>query len=148
MTLVKSTQEEVLTKLDMVEKALSNIKEESQRPMRTNGEFSFTNSSLKTISIHRLRDLSLLLEIVSFLTTKRNGYDLAAKTLNLDEYPPFRWFGYSYEDWVNDLQIRAAVLTSQQKREKLTEAKRILESLQSEETRTQKILSSLDSLLS
>lgn len=53
MTLMKSQQEEISTKLEMVEVAINNLKEEAAKPMKTHGGFKYNPHSNWETRIHQ-----------------------------------------------------------------------------------------------
>jgi len=145
--LVLSKQEEIQTKLALIKKALSEIKDVNGATFKTTGMFSFSPTSGNGIDIKNNRNLQTLLDMVSFLNAKTKGYADAAEEMGLDTYPKFQWCGYYPEDWKHDIKIRISVLTSHERKRTLTEAKKILENYVTEETKMLQDLKAVDALL-
>jgi hypothetical protein len=144
-TLVVNKQEEIMKKISIIEKALGEIQVVNSAQFKTNGLFQYNPNGLTT-DIKYKKCIKSLLEMVSFLNAKEEGYQKAAQEMGLESYPQFTWIGYTTEDWKHDIKIRLSVLTSHEQRERLLKAKETLEKYVSEETKMLKDLEMIDSL--
>lgn len=131
--------------LQTIETRLSAMKKITEGQMRTNGNFKFNPQSQQapTIPIDKVTDLSLLISIHAFLTTKKKEYEESAKLLDLSSFPVFKWQHHSYEDWDNDIRIRVAVVSHHTEKQKLHEAKEKLSRFLTEEDQMQLTLKEL-----
>lgn len=131
-----------LEKIDLELKALKDVE---SRAFRTNGQFRFNPgyTGNAAIDIPRTKDIELLISVYSYLMVKDNQYNQAAEELGLSEYPVFKWQGYTWEAWKNDLQLRIDVVAHHEKREKLNKAKQQLSTFLTEEDRLEMTLKNL-----
>jgi len=145
MQLSKSN-EKLMVVYNQIKDRLSKMKEITEQPFKTNGNFSFqaATHSANMIDIHKLTDLSFLINIHAFIMDKSESYDKSAKKLNLTEYPIFKWNNYDYESWHNDIQIRAKMITYETEKRSLEEAKRKLEPFLTHDQQIEDILRSLN----
>lgn len=117
--------------LEMLTNKLASLKSVTEGANQTSGSFSFSNSkspNTPSINIHTSKDLEELLLIHSFLLQKKEYYEQSANQLGLETFPQFKWNGYAFAAWNNDIQIRVAVVSSHDQRTKLEVAKKKLES--------------------
>jgi hypothetical protein len=134
-------------KLKTITEQLKAIKEESEAPYKTNGEFRKTfQDNRPPINIHKVMDIGALINILGFLIGKLHNYEDAARLLELKEYPAFHWQNFSFESWKYDINIRLKQLTHKQKIEKLYKAKQRLESFLSEEDKLELLIKEIEKM--
>lgn len=146
----KETRQKVREKLEFVSKRLSEMASIKDAGPKTNGVFHW-NGRIKTtepqassINISKIIDITLLISILGFLTTRKLEYDHAAKELQLSTFPVFTWSGYSLEAWKHDINSRICVITHSDEISKLEKVKAELSKYISEEDRIEELLNSID----
>jgi len=125
----------------------ANKKIEESR-WKTNGEFQYSRSST-AINIQKNSDLKTLVNIFGFLLEKSASYLAAIKGLSLDEkaFPAFEWSGYGFQDWKHDIEIRVQLITFENEKKDLLEAKRELEGFFSKDDKLSKSLERIGKLI-
>lgn len=87
-----------------------------------------------------------LVEALSYLLEKELLHKEAAERLGL-EVKPFVWDNYSINDWQADFKKRVEVLAWEEKKARLDETKKKLNSLVSEEAKTEMELADIENSL-
>jgi hypothetical protein len=146
-TLILSKQEEIQNKLALIKNELKKINVVGDTAFKTSGKFKFSPVSPSPIDIKTVTSTHLLIETVSFLNAKSEGYNKAAEEMGLKQYPEFKWLGYNVQDWKHDVKLRIDVLTSHDKRQSLLKARDVLEKYVTEETKMLQDLQSIDELI-
>lgn len=114
--------------LEIITAKLTNIQRVTEGVLKTNGMFTYTPANTaKSINIATSTDLQELIEVYSFLKSKADGYESAAKELGLTTFPVFKWLNYTFDAWKNDLMIRVAVVGSHNEITRLKNQKAELE---------------------
>lgn len=98
------------------------------------------------ININTLTKVSDLLEIGAALDQQRYFFDRAVDFYNCTG-TEFKWCGFSYEDWQNDIQIKIDKLNYQTKKSALDLLEKRLLALESDELKTAKELEALMAIL-
>jgi hypothetical protein len=148
-----STQITVRTKmqetLEVLNIKLAKVKNITESPYKTNGEFRFNPAYTgnAAINIHKLTDLSLLIGILAAIQNHWKNYNNAAETLELATYPAFEWCGFSYEAWKHDIEIRKEIITQHETIKKLKTAKEKLQQFLTEEDRLAITLKEIEELI-
>lgn len=107
-----------------------------------------TNCSLnidgKVFNLHVVNDINVLVGAMAHLLNKRANYNEAAKLLGFDKVTPFKHDGYSLEDWLSDMKIRATKIQITQKRKDLEKYEAQLDKLLSADKRVELELDQLE----
>ena len=99
---------------------------------KTNLSFPWKEgSNRETINLNVVSDIRELVTVLSFLKGRNERFDQAAK--ELDVRIGFKWGGYSYEDWREDIQNRVNVVNLKARRKELGEIEKQLDELMSPE---------------
>lgn len=109
----------------------------------TNAKFNFSEDT--SINFNTAQKPSLLVEAMALLLEKKSFYEQAAEMLGVPS--PFSWFGYSFEEWQEDIKARLDLIKWQLNKKKLDATKKQLETLLSSEGKTSKVLDSIEDML-
>lgn len=145
----KETQLEVRSKLqiglDLVREKLNNIEKIETTSWKTSRCFGFSSSSKSkaNIDISSVTSVEFLIQILSHICLQEESYNKTAEYLRLKEYPAFRYLGHSAEDWAHDIKLRISIINIDKEKSKLSDAKRKLESLMTNEDKINNVLSDL-----
>ena len=115
------TDQIVLTLLKKVEEKKQQIGSAERPSWETNCSFGYdpTNSNVR-INIQVVRDLEDLVSIHSFLSCKEDYYGLSLAALGLtNKEAPFKWLGFTLEQWSNDIRTRINGLRIKTKKDEL-----------------------------
>lgn len=143
-----SVRPELYTTLETLKVQLKAVKKGTEGPLKTHGQFRFNPSTTApnaVTDIKTSRNLEELIMIHSFLEQKKFGYEESAKKLGLVSFPVFRWQGHSFEDWENDLKIRAAIVSQHTLQAELDRDIKELEKFLSESDRLKMTLDNIQS---
>jgi hypothetical protein len=142
--LVVSPQEKLDTMLNAMDTKIEAIKNDTNRPNLTSGQFGFTmgsdNKPSKAINIHIEMSVRLLISILGFLIAKKSEYEAAAKVLKLKKFPMFAWCGFDFDAWSNDINTRILVLTNHEELKKLEETRSELSKFQSKDAQMMQLM--------
>lgn len=140
-----SKQDKIKLAYDLVLAQKNKLKKVGDANFKTNGKFRYTpNVNGTVVDITSCKDIARLIELVSFLNSKKSGYDNAAtKDLKLTEYPIFNWLGYAYEEWIEDVKLRVDIINYKDKFDALNKAERDLAGFMNEDTKADRLLDSL-----
>lgn len=132
-----NTDAVVLQLLAKVEEKKKQIGSAERPSWITNCSFGFDpNNSNARINIQVVRDLEALVEIHAFLTSKYGHYQASLKELGIAEKEaPFKWLGFTFEQWVSDIQTRINGLRIKSKRDELAKLEERVNALVSPEQR-------------
>ena len=124
---------ELLKKVGEKKKQIGN----AERPSwNTNCSFGFDPSTNARINIQVVRDLEVLVDIHAFLMAKYNAYHKSLLALNLTSTEaPFKYLGFSYEQWTEDIQTRINGLRIKAKKDELAKLEERVNALVSPEQR-------------
>lgn len=135
MTQALSTNE-VPKMLQDIEEKLKAIKTIEGTRYKTHGQFKYSPSiNASSVDITRCTNMSTILSITGFLISKEEHYDKAAQLLGVKSYPVAEWCGAPISAWKEDLKLRAAIISSEDNRKMLIEAKKELSQFLTEEER-------------
>lgn len=98
----------------------------------TDCQFRFSTSS-ELVDIRAVRYVNKVQEYLAFLIGKVKDYDEAGKLLGLTAPKPFNWYGATFDQWANDLKIRATQLDLTERKETLTKLEEKLMAIASPE---------------
>lgn len=124
---------ELLRKVEDKKKQIGN----AERPQwQTNCSFRYYPDRSESVNILVIRDIEDLIDMHAHLTLKKSQFELSTASLNLDKSAfPFRYIGFSYDQWVADIETRLARLLITVKREELSKLESRVNALVSPEQR-------------
>ncbi len=132
------TDDIVLQLLAKVEEKKKQIGNAERPSWITNCSFGFDPSSNSRINIQVVKDLETLVDIHAFLTAKYGHYRASLKELGVAEKDaPFKWLGFTFDQWVSDLFTRLNGLRIKAKKDELATLEARVNSLVSPEQRRQ-----------
>jgi hypothetical protein len=133
IVLKKQTTDRVKVALDVITKKLTAMEELQNSPSKTNGIFNWNGrtgnevvQSSHNVDINEISNVAYLLSILGFIQTREKEYTEAAKTMEINPVPLFKWSNYSKDAWENDIKIRLSVLMQHEEIEKLTKQREFL----------------------
>ena len=124
---------ELLKKVEEKKQQIGN----AERPLWvTNCSFGYNPESNARINIQVARDLEVLVDIHAFLTSKYDAYNQSLLDLKLtSKEAPFRYLGFTYDQWVSDIITRINGLRIKAKRDELAKLEERVNALVSPEQR-------------
>jgi len=134
----KSTPDaEVLAMFKKVQEMKLRL-EKSEKPCwQTNRMFRYSdNSAHGAVDIGGITDPRKLVEMLAFLSDRESSYNSAAAELGL-ETKPFKWLGFTKEEWKSDLSTRVEQLRSSETKKTLGVAEQRLSAILSPEMKQQ-----------
>jgi hypothetical protein len=145
-TTAKTTDEKVKELfLSVQEKKLAI--EKAERPCwKTSGTFGYSaNSAHDRINIQTTTDVRKIVEMLSFLSDRKEKSESAASELGV-KYS-FTWLGFTVDEWKSDFQTRVNQISIQEKRKELAEIESRLNAIISPELKAQMELEAISELL-
>lgn len=142
----------ISTTTDKIEKELIRIEKElkpSAYTPKTNCRFSYQDriSTGESINIRIINDISELIKIFAFINRKSEDYVNATKIIasSIPDFKivPFAWNGFSVSDWQDDLMYFMRKILYTQRVKELTEYKKTLEPLYSQDKKDQMVIESI-----
>jgi hypothetical protein len=136
--------ERVSTMYDMVLKMKTKLNDIKDINYKTNGLFRY-NPSLNAngVKIQTENRIHVLLSVLGFILSKAEEYNNAAKTIELKEYPLFKWLDYTAAEWTHDIKLRIAFINHKDELAALSEAESTLADLLTKDERTDRKLNEL-----
>ena len=124
---------ELLKKVEEKKKQIGN----AERPSWiTTCSFGFDPNNNNHINIQVVRDLETLVEIHAFLSMKAAAYEASLKILALSsKEAPFKYLGFTYDQWCDDIQTRINGLKIKAKKDELAALESRVNALVSPEQR-------------
>lgn len=110
----------------------------------TNGIFKLPEGH---VNLNAVKDYEILLVSASKLISMSESRAKAAELIGLDKHTSFVHDGYPIEDWLADFKLRVAILNWEAEKLKLDALQKKLDSLRSEEAKTEQELSDITSML-
>lgn len=136
MSDTNNTDAVVLQLLAKVEEKKKQIGSAERPSWITNCSFGFDPNNNNRINIQVVRELETLVEIHAFLTSKYGHYQASLKELGISEKEaPFKWLGFTFDQWVSDIQTRINGLRIKSKRDELAKLEERVNALVSPEQR-------------
>lgn len=133
---------------DKVLKLMNEVKKRKLEIATSEKAAWTTNCSLningKTINLHVVNDVNVLVGALAALLRNRANHVEAAKLLGFDKPAPFEHDGYSLEDWLADMKIRATKIQIAQKRKDLERYEAQLDKLLSNDKKVELELDQLE----
>lgn len=132
----KKIDELVLQLLKKVEEKKQQIGQAERPSWHTNCSFGFDPNTNFRINLQTVREIETLVEIHAFLTEKYLTYERSLKTLGIDaNEAAFKWLGFSYKQWSDDIMTRINSLRIKNKRDELAKLEERVNSLVTPEQR-------------
>lgn len=125
----------VLELLKKVEEKKKQIGSAERPSWNTNCSFRYDPNSNASVNIQVVRDLETLVEIHAFLTSKKNAFDLSVTILKLDGEVTFKWLGFTFGQWMRDIETRINGLRIKAKKDELATLEARVNALVSPEQR-------------
>lgn len=134
---VETDDDKTLKLIDEVRRRKIEIaKLGKQIPWNTNCSFSYSvDGAAPRINLHTAQDVRQLVLIAGFLWEKHNSYNQMIAQLTLETRVEFEWQGFSYADWVADINSRISQLELSTKKAKLEALEKRLQAVISPELR-------------
>jgi len=136
--------EKIKQLLAKVESQKADLGTKPKAVWNTTSIFKF--DSTNHLNINTVREHRELVGAMAFLLEKQSKWQEANHRLGTSCYP-FEWNGYSVDQWEADFKLRADMITYDQKKKKLDETKAKLNTLVSEEARTEMELEDIEKIL-
>jgi hypothetical protein len=116
-----NTDSIVMDLLKKVEEKKQQIGNAERPSWITNCSFGFDPASNFRLNIQVIRELCQLVEIHAFLTNRYYTQIESLKDLKLTETEvPFLWLGFTYEQWVSDIETRINQIRIKTKKDELS----------------------------
>jgi hypothetical protein len=128
-------QKQVQDLFDVVQAKKAEISKAEKPVWQTNCSFGYDKASSARINLRTVNDVNDLVSILAFIVGKERDFTEAAKILGLETQ--FEWFGFSKDDWANDIKARASQIQLGNKKKQLEEYEVRLNRLVSKEVREQ-----------
>jgi hypothetical protein len=112
----------------------------------TNCSIGYSDKLGEKMNIQVISDLKDIVELHAFLTLREEAWQSSCITLHIDL--PFKWQGYTVQEWTNDFVTRIAQIQISQKKKELEKLEKILNGLVSLEQRREMELAELEKALS
>ena len=129
------TDKMVLELLRKVEEKKRQIGNAERPSWETNCSFRYDPNSNAHINIQVVRELETLVEIHAFLNRKEVDFEFSANTLKLDKEVSFKWLGFTFGQWIRDIETRIGGLLIKAKKDELAKLEERVNSLVSPEQR-------------
>lgn len=143
------TKETTLTRdervLALFEKLQSKKAEvaNAERPVYvTGGQFRYSESVGTSVDIMTVRDERKLVEILVFLKDRSERYPTACEELGVAA--EFKWLGFTYDEWKQDLKTRVSVLQIAKRKAELKELEARVNAVMTPELRAELELKALE----
>lgn len=142
---MKKNDEKVKELLAKVNKQKEELGDKPKFILNSNGLFEYDDT--KCFNINTVSDPYVLVEAMAFLVGKLDFYKFALDELQMKYDKKFSWCGYDYEAWKDDFKNRINVIKWEEKKKNLDATQKKLDSLVSEELRTEVMLDEIDKML-
>jgi len=131
----QTNDDKIKTLLTAVEAKRANLGTRPKGERETNGLFKWREGQ-GHFSINVVKDVTVLVDAMAFLLEGQGLREQAAEKLDIDPVP-FKWNGFTVEQWGADFKLRIAVLTYEKNKKALVVAEKKLKTLMSEGTKTE-----------
>lgn len=144
---MNKTKDEIVQELISVVMDKKTQIEKAEKPQwLTNCVFTYdVKDSSKKINIKTVSDTVELVNIASFIITRKNAYTEANTMLGTNV--EFMWYGYTLEEWITDLKTRINQIEVTERRRELENLESRLDKLISKEKREEMELLEIQRLL-
>lgn len=130
------TDEQTLALLKEIQKRKKEIARIDRPTWRTNCSFPFAGGEPgKNIQV--VSDVDILINMAALVTVQEEAFNQAAKLLEVESPPKFKWSGFSTEDWIKDIKLRISKIQIGSKRKKLEALESRVNAVISPELRTE-----------
>ena len=122
--------------------------EKSEKPCwQTNRMFRYSDSSSHgATDIGAVTDARKLVEMLAFLKDRESSYSAAALELGM-EVKPFKWLGFTTEEWKSDFSTRVEQLRASETKKTLAVAEQRLSAVLSPEMKQQLEMEAVASMM-
>ena len=132
--------------IEEVKKRRASISKTEKSTWITNGSFRCSEYSTEgSFNLQTVTDEIVLAKALAFLIDREGAFKEACK--RLDAKGDFLWLGYSVLDWESDFKTRLAKVRLTSERKKLAAVEKQLESLMSDELKTDIQLAEIEKML-
>lgn len=125
--------------LDEVKKRRSEISTGERANYKTNMSFPLDRQGLVRKNLQVESDVDELIKVMGFLSHEFDFFQTGAKILELSDRE-FKWFGFTYQEWLVDIRTRVAKIQVSSKKRELEVLESRLNNLVSKELRDKKEL--------
>lgn len=98
----------------------------------TNLAFRYSEDSNRVLNLNTVSDVNKLVSALSVLLQKEGLYNKSVELLEVD-VEPFKWFGFTVEEWTKDFKTRIGKINLTAKKQQLAKIEKVLESKLSQE---------------
>jgi cysteinyl-tRNA synthetase len=131
----------LIQQVDEQRQIVKNLKKSISN--RTNMTFSYSEVLNGSINLNTVSKVDELIKIASFLISKKETYESAAKLMQVENVPEFKWMGFVVEDWVHDIKNKIDRIQLSVKEARLNALEQRLEGVISPELKRQRELESI-----
>jgi hypothetical protein len=132
--------------LEVVQKKKAEISKAEKPNWLTNCAFRYSKDTPITTNIQVCSDVEELINILGFLIEKETNFNKAQEILGTSY--TFNWFGYTIDEWTNDIRTRIHKIQINVKKKELEQLESRLEKLISSKLKTQMELADIKKSLS
>ena len=130
---------------EVVQKKKAEIAKAEKPNWLTNCSFRYNKESSNSTNIQVCSDVNELITILGFLIGKQNEFNLAKEVLGVTN--TFNWFGFTVEEWTNDIRTRIDKIQITNKKKELEQLELRLDKLISPELKASMELDEIKKLL-
>ena len=139
--------ERVAKLIKEVNKRKESISKTERAKWLTNGSFRYSEHYADgSFNLQVVQDENVLVKALAFLLTWMGNYEEAASRLNVD-CEEVKWMGFTVEEWQTDFETRLAKIRLTAEKKKLAALEAQLNSLMSDELKTDLQLQEIEALL-
>jgi hypothetical protein len=131
----------LIQQVDEQRQIVKNLKKSISN--RTNMTFSYNEVLNGSINLNTVSKVDELIKIASFLISKKETYESAAKLMQVENVPEFKWMGFVIEDWIHDIKNKIDRIQLSVKEARLNALEQRLELVISPELKRQRELESI-----
>jgi hypothetical protein len=111
------------------------------------GNFKYNENDSNTINIQTSMDVGYLIKALAKMKRVSLEYESLCEELELSTYPACSWYGYSVDNWIDDLTVRIKLVTNASRINELHQSKAELNQFLSQEDRLQNTLDKISKIL-
>jgi hypothetical protein len=119
--------------LQKVEDQKTNLGSREKASLETNGIFKYSDGNF--FNLNTVVDVAILARALAFLITQEESFKEACKRLGVKA--EFKWDNYSVSEWEEDFKTRVRIIEYDKRKKTLDATKQKLNSLVSEEAKTE-----------
>lgn len=148
---MSNNDEKIKELMKVVESKRNSIGKKPKTTWKTNGIFIYDTNRLNAVLGRRLNlnnvyNKNDLVEALAYLLNRSLVISEASKILGMDN-STFTHSNYQLEDWVSDFKLRISQIDWENEKRKLDNLEKQLESLISEDVRTEMVLEKIESII-